>query len=209
MKRALILVGEGYGNIVMATPTITAVRSLGYTVDVLVESYLPDAATLLAGWDVLETIYLTRETVRRAAAGRGYDAVVRTRWNCGTPLGVGPEFSPDSLTHDRTHEAVLNLSAARALGYRGQVPPPHVERQLEILKSIDSRLEKMNGAVAKTLETVEENSDGIEKLKNTFLPHGQLDAEGFPRWWCQWPRAKDGIMNILDDVREMLKKKEV
>ena len=111
--------------------------------------------------------------------------------------------------------AIAALSIAYLLGgvvkrvLDRMMPPPHVERQLEILKSIDSRLEKMNGAVAKTLETVEENSDGIEKLKNTFLPHGQLDAEGFPRWWCQWPRAKDGIMNILDDVREMLKKKEV
>ena len=130
MKRALICVGEGYGNIVMATPTISAVRSLGYAVDVLVESHLPDAATLLAGWDALETIYLTRETVRRAEAGRGYDAVVRTRWNCGKPLGVGPEFGPDSLPHNHTHEALVNLSATRALGYAGPMPPSHVESEL-------------------------------------------------------------------------------
>ena len=130
MKRALILVGAGYGNIIMATPAIAAVGSMRYAVDVLVESHLPDAATLLAGWNAVNTIYLTRDSLLRAEAERGYDAVLRTRWNSGGPLSIGPEFKPDALPLRTTHEAAVNLSAARALGYSGPMPAPHVEYDL-------------------------------------------------------------------------------
>jgi len=127
---ALVTLGAGYGNIVMATPTIAAVRSLGYEVDVLVESHLPDAAILLTGWDAVNTIYLTRKSLLRAEAGRGYDAVIRTRWHNGASLDLGSEFRPDSLPLQTTHEAVVNLSAARALGYTGPMPASHVENDL-------------------------------------------------------------------------------
>lgn len=129
-KTALVTVGEGYGNIVMATPTIAAVHAMGYLVDVLVESHQPDAATLLAGWDAVDTIYLERRTLQNAANLRKYDAVIRTVWTRGGALDAGPEFLPDPLPRQTVHEAHVNLSAARALGYAGPMPDPHVEMEL-------------------------------------------------------------------------------
>ena len=129
-RTALVTVGEGYGNIVMATPTMAAVRSLGYVVDALVESHQHGAATLLAGWDAVDTIYLDRGTLREAAALHRYDAVVRTVWNRGEPLGAGPEYAPEPLPPQAVHEAEINLTAARALGYAGPMPAAHVESEL-------------------------------------------------------------------------------
>jgi len=129
-QRALITLGEGYGNIVMATPTVAAVRSLGYRVDALVESRHPDAATLLAGWDAVDTIHLTRGSLRAATAHNPYDAVVRTLWNRSGPLDLGPEVHVERLSLRRNHEAEVNLTAARALGFAGPLPSPCVQTQL-------------------------------------------------------------------------------
>ena len=129
-KRVLVAIGAGYGNIVMATPTIAAVRSMGYLVDVFVDSHLRDAATLLTGWDYVSSIYLTRESLLRAERQRGYDAVIRTRWNSGVSLGLGQEVGPDALPTAKTHEAVLNLSAVRKLGFSGPMPDAHVQTDM-------------------------------------------------------------------------------
>jgi hypothetical protein len=88
------------------------------------------------------------------------------------------------------------------------MPPPYIERQIEILKSIDERLEKMNGAVATTLGIVQHNGEGIKELKRCFVPHAQMTSEGVPRWWCHWPRVKGELMGILEEIRGLLKKKE-
>ena len=129
-ETVLVTVGQGYGNIVMATPTIAAMRSMGWRVDVLVESHQPDAATLLAGWEAVDTLYLSRRSLRRAMADRRYGVVVRTVWNRGAPLGVGPEVSPEPLPLRDHHEAAVNLTAARAAGYAGPMPAPHLETDL-------------------------------------------------------------------------------
>jgi len=129
MKRALVAVGEGYGNIVMATPAISATRSLGYSVDVLVESHHPDASLLLTGWDSIDTVFPTRGTLLRQPAWRRYDAVVRTLWNRFGALDRGPEYLPLDLPPQAHHESEINLSALRALGYAGPVPEPHVETE--------------------------------------------------------------------------------
>lgn len=126
-RRALITVGEGYGNVVMATPTIAAAHALGYVVDALVESHHSDAATLLAGWDALDTIFTSRKTLLQTTPWRKYQAVIRTLWNRGKPLGMGDEYSPERLTLDHNHEADVNLTALRPLGYEGPLPKPHVE----------------------------------------------------------------------------------
>lgn len=92
------------------------------------------------------------------------------------------------------------------------LPPPYIERQIEILKSIDERLEKMNGAVASTLDVVQRNGEGIKELKRCFIPGAQNTPEGLPRWWCHWPTMKGVIMATLEDIqgtlKELLKKKE-
>ncbi len=125
-KRALVVMGEGYGNVVMATPVVEAMHRFGCATDVLVESHHRDAATLLAGWEVVASLFTTRRTFLRHGM-RPYDAVVRTVWSRGGPLRCGPEVSPDPLPRDRHHEMMINMTAARAAGYRGSIPPPHVE----------------------------------------------------------------------------------
>ena len=127
-KKALITVGQGYGNIVLATPTIVAVNSLGYRVDVLVESHLSEAATLLAGWDAVDTIFLNRKSLMRG--NPVYDVVVRTAWNRCSSLGLGLETLLEPLSLKAHHEAVVNLTAARSLGFVGTMPAPHVESDL-------------------------------------------------------------------------------
>jgi len=129
-KRALVAIGAGYGNIVMATPTIVAVWSMGYSVDVFVDSHLRDAATLLTGWDCVSSIYLSRESLLRTERQGGYDAIIRTRWNSGAQLGLGPEFEPEPLPVAETHEALLNMSAVRRLGFAGPMPDTHVETDM-------------------------------------------------------------------------------
>jgi len=129
MKRALVTVGEGYGNIVMATPTIAATQSLGYVVDVLVESHHPDASMLLTGWDAIDTLFPTRAVLHRQPPWHRYDAVIRTVWNRAGRLDRGPEYFPADLDPLRHHEAEINISALRNLGYAGPVPPPHVETE--------------------------------------------------------------------------------
>ena len=129
-ERALVAVGGGYGNIVMATPTIAAVGVMGYVVDVLVESHQPQAANLISGWDAVDTIYLDRGSLRRYRSQRDYDAVLRTVWNRGSPLQMGPEVRPDAAPLRSNHELLVNLGVARALGYTGPVPAPHVETEM-------------------------------------------------------------------------------
>jgi len=130
-KTALVTVGQGYGNIVMATPLMAAAGAMDYAVDVLVESHHADAATLLSGWDALNAIYLNRATLRHARAYHPYDAVVRTVWNRGAPLGLGPEVSPDDLSLAAHHETDVNMTAARRLGFSGkEIPSAHVETEL-------------------------------------------------------------------------------
>jgi len=130
-RTALVTVGQGYGNVVMATPVIAAAAKLGYAVDVLVESHQPDAATLLAGWDAVDTIFLTRASLKRERGPRPYDAVVRTVWNRGAPHGVGPEFSPENLSLVAHHETDVNMTAVHRLGFPAkEIPPTHVETDM-------------------------------------------------------------------------------
>lgn len=116
--RALVTLGGGYANVILATPVISALRALGYTVDALVESHQPDAATLLGGWDALDSIFLTRRSLRQSECTRGYRWVVRTTWNRGSPIHLGEELRP--LAPAAAHEVEQNLSALRPLGWTGE-----------------------------------------------------------------------------------------
>ena len=131
-ENALVTIGEGYGNIVMTTPTIAAVRSLGCEVDVLIESRHRDAAALLSGWDAVETIFLGRDMLRKARRQHPYDVAVRTVWNRGRSLGLGLEVGPDDLPLRENHEIDVNLSAARRLGFEGPAPDTHAETELPL-----------------------------------------------------------------------------
>lgn len=119
---ALVCTAQGIGNVVMATPTVAAVASMGYTVDVLLRANYPGTDGLLKGWEAIRDVF-------REPPTRRYDAVVRTVWHRGRPLGLGPEIGPVHGDLTSAHEADADLSAARAMGFTGERPPPHVEWQ--------------------------------------------------------------------------------
>jgi hypothetical protein len=127
MKRALTAIGGGYKDVVAATPVISALDRMGYAVDALVESPAYGAETLLSGWEALDSIYLTRRSVRSREKQRGYQAVVRTVESRGGALGVGPEFRPAPRTRERERPTERNLSALTGLGWMGGRAACHVE----------------------------------------------------------------------------------
>lgn len=126
MRRALVAMGGGYGAIVAATPVISALRGMDYQVDALVESRAYEASTLISGWSAVETIYLTRRSLRLHEQGRGYSIVARTIGNCAADLRVGPEARPQ--LREGTREVEANLSALKAIGWQGRQPACHVEK---------------------------------------------------------------------------------
>ena len=121
MTTALILTGEGYGNIIMTTPLIRAVVTLGYDVHALVEDNWGDGYKLLRGMPGV-TVYGAREAVESAT----WDVVIPTLWNRNTARIRNKRivcYETASLLEN--HEAAVNLTAAEALGYCGPMPEPY------------------------------------------------------------------------------------
>jgi len=121
MTTALILTGEGYGNIIMTTPLIRAVVTLGYDVHALVEDNWGDGYKLLRGMPGV-TVYGAREAVESAT----WDVVIPTLWNRNTARIRNKRmalYQPMNLMEN--HEAAVNLTAAEALGYCGPMPEPY------------------------------------------------------------------------------------
>ena len=120
-ETALILAGEGYGNIIMTTPLIRAVVSMGYDAHVLVEDNWGDGYKLLKGMPGV-TVYGARAAVEAQA----WDVVIPTLWNRSTARIRNRHvalYQPMNLMEN--HEATVNLSAAEALGYCGPMPEPY------------------------------------------------------------------------------------
>ncbi len=121
---ALILAGEGYGNIIMATPLMSAVAQLGYETHVLVQANWPDAAGLLHGWPMLGGVY----TQWAEAEGMKWDVAVETVWNrSGHRARASDHVIPRYQDLRDTHEADANMTAAIKLGWLGITPAPHCE----------------------------------------------------------------------------------
>ena len=121
--KALITVGGGLGDVVMATPTVAAVRSMGYICDVLIKPDIAISSVIFEGWNAVRHVF----TTRTPSEGSKYDAVVRTWWHQDFKLDCGPEFVPGK--HDLTieHESEACLASARALGFIGDIPSTHVQ----------------------------------------------------------------------------------
>ena len=133
--RALVCAGQGVGNIIMATPTMAAVASMGYTVDVHLFANYPDTADLIREWDKVADVYVGDDLPKRR-----YDAVIRTCWHKGRSLGLGPEYTPDGYDFKATHEADAHLIGARRLGFIGPIPETHVETGYTRIPSGDDYL---------------------------------------------------------------------
>ena len=107
---ALLLVGQGIGNMVMASPLIAALDAMGYRVTIHAR---PD--WLAAARDLFDGLPEVDEVTDRLAADE-FDVVCHTVWR-REPVG-GREIFPDELDLRTTHEAAVNMSAVARLGYR-------------------------------------------------------------------------------------------
>ncbi|HRU05401.1 MAG TPA: hypothetical protein P5137_06460, partial [Candidatus Brocadiia bacterium] len=123
--RILICVGGGVGNVVMATPMIAAVASLGHTVDVLCLGRAC-AWRLLEGWDAVDCVFGAAD--EEEMLDTRYDAVTWNPW--GRPpedVWAGARIAPEPVDLRRRHETEACMTVARKMGFAGATPPPHVE----------------------------------------------------------------------------------
>lgn len=124
-QRALVLVGEGYGNIVMATPLIRAVSLLGYETHVFVDSKWADAHELLADWDAISGLWTNIFDVTLFQ----WDVVVGSVWRRSNHKIPAKRYvAPERLCLRRHHEAEVNMTAAKKLGWHDPMPEPHCSR---------------------------------------------------------------------------------
>ncbi len=120
----LVCAGGGIGNVVMATPAMAALSSMGFRVSVTLAPEAAGAAGLLQDWSALDSVILGDPP-----PPSGFDLAVHTVWS--HVRGVHPrELSPGAVDLTRVHEAEANMAPARELGFAGPTPAPHVERDM-------------------------------------------------------------------------------
>jgi ADP-heptose:LPS heptosyltransferase len=122
---ALVYLGEGIGNVILATPLLAALNQLGFEVDVALAADYPETADLLRPWSVVQAIF----TNIHFPSAENYDYVVPAippfywarfaRYFSGTN-NLLPR-PPDHLFY--TNEQAFYLSFAQKLGWSGADPP--------------------------------------------------------------------------------------
>lgn len=121
-----MLAGEGYGNIIMATPLMAAVAQMGYSTHVLVRGNYPDAKGLLRGWSLLAGVH---DNVRQVE-GRKWDMLVSSLWyQKDDRIQAKRRVIAGKSNLLETHEAEANMTGARELGWTGPMPSTHVESE--------------------------------------------------------------------------------
>jgi hypothetical protein len=119
--RVLIAAGGGIGNVVMATPAMAALSSMGFRVSVWLAPEAVGAIGLLQTWSALDSV-----VTGKLPPPAEFDVAVHTVWSRGR--GIHPrEISPGAVDLATTHEAEANMIPVRELGFSGPTPPPHVE----------------------------------------------------------------------------------
>lgn len=109
--------GQGIGNMVMATPVLRAGATMGFRTDVHLQANYPEAADLLRGLPGVGDVTKLKPL-------RRYDVVIRTLHHCGPELGLGPEVGPEDGALGAMHETDAHMSAIRKLGFTGPTPAP-------------------------------------------------------------------------------------
>jgi ADP-heptose:LPS heptosyltransferase len=121
ITNALVHLGAGIGNVVLATPLLIALRRLGLAVDVWLAADYRDTDSLLTGWDVVRRVVHQPDFI-------DYDVVVpavppfywprfETRFRtCRAAVGR----PPDALFYRDEQE--YYFAFARALGFTGARP---------------------------------------------------------------------------------------
>jgi hypothetical protein len=124
---ALVLVGNGLGNVIEQTPLIAATASLFKHVDVWLPRSHAYAAEPLRDWDKIRRIYVGEKGPSRR---HRYDAALST-WMMDpflVRIRAGRKFT-GAVPDDRQHETEITMLAARRAGYHGETPHLHCSEQ--------------------------------------------------------------------------------
>ena len=109
----------------MATPLIEALGRMGYRADVICTANYPESISLLIGWNRIDKISPNPSDFKFEE----YEKILLTPWFGMPTLFMGMTnilgVNTDILQH--LPEVVANMGLARELGYRGEIPKPHVE----------------------------------------------------------------------------------
>jgi ADP-heptose:LPS heptosyltransferase len=117
----LLCTGGGIGNVVMATPAMAALKSMGFRVSAWLAPEATGAIGLLHGWSALDSVI-----VGKLPPSSGFDLTIHTVWS--RVRGIHPrELSPGAVDLTRVHEGEANMVPVRELGFAGPTPAPHVE----------------------------------------------------------------------------------
>jgi hypothetical protein len=124
-RRALVHLGAGIGNVVLATPLLVALDALGLRIDLWLSADYPQTASLFSGWGLVETIHERPTNIPFAA----YDVLVPA---------IPPFYWPRFEQYFRGRQATLsrppdarfyadeqgfNLDFARRLGWQAEQRP--------------------------------------------------------------------------------------
>lgn len=119
MKRALVHVGQGVGNVVMATPAIRLLNRVGYAVDVIALGRDARYLDLLQGAPFVEHLYGGEHPHRAVDLILHTAQVPKPDWNAwlhkdGRQL-CAPSFG-DLAHDDKQHESLLNCRPLADIG---------------------------------------------------------------------------------------------
>jgi len=128
--RILVAAGGGIGNVVMATPAMAALASMGHRVSARLCPGSRRAISLLQNWRALGSVM-----AGPLPAAPDFDAVVHAAWSRHRGLHAR-EFSPGAADLSIMHETEANMVPVRELGFAGATPPPHVEHDPNAPRSL-------------------------------------------------------------------------
>lgn len=113
--RALYVTGGGIGNVVMSSPAIKALGTLGYQVDVLLKDNHP-ARELLIRWGEVPIInfHLAKTQIQK------YNTILHSVWTGFPHISSQATYAPKQ----KIHEAEANIDPVRALGFTARSPMP-------------------------------------------------------------------------------------
>ena len=122
-RTCCVVVGEGYGNMIMCTPAVEALTQLGCLCDLQITHGPPGAAGLFEGWSAVGRVCGPDEVPERE-----YDLVYVTRWGQASRAPGGRQvLRPRVRSGQQDHEIEMHMAPVRELGFAGPTPLCHVE----------------------------------------------------------------------------------
>ena len=123
MRTALVHLGAGIGNVVLATPMLSALEEIHILVDLCLSADYPETASLFGGWPVIRRVFADSELC--AALANRPDLVIAAippfYWPRFRGWFGGQSRPPDSLFY--SDEQAWYLAFAARAGWTGATKP--------------------------------------------------------------------------------------